>query len=141
MKRSIVLALAIAAMMIASSNLLKAQIETVQRRADIPFAFHVEDREFPAGTYFVGWVGGRLHIQSFDGKQVASVLVLPVESLKTCERSTLQFNSYGQARYLSKIWIAGRNTGHELLRTKSEEELARQSTGKAYAMVGLSAVH
>ncbi len=137
MKRCLVPWFAVVAMILASSELLQAQLDPVQRKAQIPFAFYVEDTQFPAGTYLVGWMGHRFHIQRMDGKQQASVLIVPVESRKTCERSVLQFSRYGEVRYLHAMWIAGRNTGHELLRTRTEMELAKKMTEDKEVMISL----
>jgi len=141
MKRSVVVALAVAAMLIAIASPIAAQLDSVQRKAQIPFPFYVQDKELPAGTYLVGWVGGRLHLQSPDAHYTAWVMAFPVDGKKTPESSALQFRTYGNTKYLSRIWIAGRDTGYELLRTTTEIEAAKKSSGDLCATVRLDSIH
>ncbi len=141
MKRHLVAGFLVMVMLLTVSINVQAQLDPKQRKAEIPFAFYVEDREFPAGTYLVGWLGGRIHIQSPDGSYSASVIAVPIELKQTRERSALQFTGYGTATYLSRVWIGGNDSGRELLRTKREVELAKKSPGKIYATVRLGPVH
>jgi hypothetical protein len=126
---------------VAFTGSLFAQLDPAQRKAEIPFSFYVQDKVLPPGTYLVGWIGGRLNVRSFDGKQGAAVLAIPVQSKRTPERSVLEFSRYGDVLYLSKVWIAGRDSGHELLQTHAEMELAQKTRIKAFAMVRLAATH
>jgi hypothetical protein len=121
---------------------LNAQLDTKVRKADIPFAFYIGEQQFPAGEYLISWPGGVIHIQSMDGTLHASVMSFRVEARKTNERSVLRFNSYGRSvPYLSQIWIAGNDSGRELLKSKSEVEVAKNSSNRTYAMVRLGAAH
>lgn len=140
MKLRMALYVAGALMLLASSRFVAAQLDPVQRKAEIPFAFHVQDEQFPAGAYYVGWVGARLRIQSADGKRGVWVIAIPFNSEKANKRSALEFARYGDAVYLKRVLVAGRNIGHELLSTREEEQMAQQQSRQVIAKVRLEPV-
>ncbi len=102
--------------------------------AKVPYSFQVENTKMPAGEYRLQWVGGRIRIESLDGKHVASVITLPMEG-KMQPNSILQFTSYGTERFLSGVWFAGQEQGRELLKSKVEVELAKKQTPVQLAVV------
>ena len=95
-------------------------------KANIPYSFHVEDQNLPAGTYLVQWAGGRLRIASEDGKYSASAIALPKEGRTTQASSRLKFNNYAGERFLREIFFAGQEQSRELLRSKLEISYARR---------------
>lgn len=133
---------AIAVLFVALTLTVSSSAQTSEpgiHHANIPFAFHVENRSFPAGAYEVSWVGPRLLIKSLNGNQQALVIVVRVDASESSRRNYLRFNTYGGDYFLAGVWIAGQNFGHELVKSKLEMEVAGRKTPSSYAMVGLNA--
>lgn len=104
-------------------------------KATISNSFYVEDRELPAGDYIVRWFGGRIQIQSADGKQSVSILTFPLKGKATPESGRLEFSHYGDVHYLSSIWFAGREEGRELLKSRIELSMAKRFKPKVVAVL------
>jgi hypothetical protein len=54
--------------------------------------------------------------------------------------STLVFHRYGDEYFLSTIWTAGNDTGHELFKSRAERELIRASSKLAKSASELQTV-
>lgn len=107
-----------------------AQSQT-KRTLTIPFDFIVGQRTLPAGEYIVEpnrrdfdrvWL-----IQSRDGRTSALFTTKQVQTNETPEQTKLIFHKYGDQYFLSQVWSPGGNTGHELLMTRTERELAKKA--------------
>ena len=103
--------------------------------AKIPYSFHVENTQFPAGEYLFKWNSGRMQITAADGRAKALVITLPLQSKKTVEQSMLKFDTYGTEHFLSAIWFAGAEQGRELMKSKLEIELARRQSPTQVAVL------
>jgi hypothetical protein len=93
----------------------------------IPFAFHVGEKNFAAGRYYVPSNGpmGVFTIKPDSGPGVM-ILTYPGRVAKlTPERSMLVFNRYGNAYFLSEVWCAGKDVGQQLPETKARREIAK----------------
>ena len=101
---------------------------------DIPFDFTVGTQILPAGEYTVMPITGLaanivLQIQSADDREVAAFLTMLVEDAKhRYEKGRLVFTRYGNDYFLSQIWWAGRASGHQLMKSSSEREVAVNAT-------------
>jgi hypothetical protein len=95
--------------------------------ADLPFAFQVNNKAFPAGKYRVTAGAGQAAVllQSVDYKRAIYSLSNAIESGKTREIPTLVFRRYGDRYFLSQIWLPGSNSGRALRMSTSEKEFAR----------------
>lgn len=95
---------------------------------DLPFAFQVNNKQFPAGKYRVSAGPGQsaLLLRSDDRKQAMYSLTLSVESGKVREQPTMVFHRYGDRYFLSQIWMGGSNTGRGLATGAAERETARR---------------
>jgi len=127
--RKLMILIASFAFVLAFSPLAQAQLDEQRAwKANVPYTFQVENKQLPAGQYLVKWMGGRLHIQSVDGKNSATVLALPVEGKVTQEKSRLVFNNYGDTHFLAAIYFAGTEQSRELLKSKAEMQIAHSKT-------------
>jgi hypothetical protein len=102
-------------------------------RANIPFDFVVADKKLPAGEYSIGRAtqdsgDSVLLISSAEGRGSAIRLSTPVESRVLKSEGTLVFHRYGDQYFLSQVWPASAGTGRELARSRSERELAANSS-------------
>ncbi len=93
--------------------------------ADIPFAFHVGDKEMPAGEYRVDRLnlGPVIKVASVDGSESAMRLVIPSDAKETPTTHALVFRKYGEDRYfLGEIRHEGVRIGTEVPKSKRERE-------------------
>lgn len=134
--KKLMVAIACFAFVLALSPAASAQMDdqTIWK-ANVPYAFHVENRQMPAGLYLVKWTAGRLMLASTDGKDRISAITLLTVGKKTQERSFLKFNRYGSEHFLSAIYFAGQEDGHELLKSKYEVELAKKTSPETVQIV------
>lgn len=95
---------------------------------DLPFAFQVNNKQFPAGKYQVETEAGQavVLLRSVDCKRAIFGLSTPIENGKTRGDSTLVFTRYGDRYFLSQIWQRGSNKGHELRPGAAEREVAQR---------------
>ena len=109
--------------MLAAAPLFAQTTQTM--KAQIPFAFAVGNRTFPAGEYTVGPAGAVLQIRSTDGKKSIYALHRSVQRPVTESQWRLVFNHYGDTYFLSELWGPGDNTGQQLVMSPRERELAQ----------------
>jgi hypothetical protein len=95
-------------------------------KANIPFAFGVEDHSLPAGQYLVFTVTPErsIRIVSTDGKHSAIVNDLPNYGSQPSPNSRLVFHRYGNEYFLAQVWTAGQNVGRNPLSSKKAMENA-----------------
>ncbi len=134
--KKLMVAIACFAFILALSPVVMAQMDdqTIWK-ANVPYTFHVENRELPAGVYLVKWTAGRLTLASENGKDRVNVIALRTEGKKMQEKSFLTFNKYGTEHFLSAIHFAGQEDGHELLKSKYEVELAKKTMSEKVQIV------
>ena len=128
-------------MIVAASASVKAQSLQYKLTANVPFDFTVSDKKLPAGKYSISRAqtsNGDLVLQivSADGQKNISRLTIPVITHKPMNQGTLVFNRYGNDYYLSEVWPAGGSTGRELLKSRTERELARRAQEPQIVRVG-----
>ena len=97
--------------------------------ADIPFQFHVGNKELPAGKY-------RIHVQddsdltvmeitSVDGSTSALFQVEDSDAKSAPAQSELIFNKYGDNYFLSRLYDAGNPSGSQLAESRYEKQLSK----------------
>jgi len=128
-------------MIVAASASVKAQSLQYKLTANVPFDFTVSDKKLPAGKYSISRAqtsNGDLVLQivSADGQKNISRLTIPVITRKPMNQGTLVFNRYGNDYYLSEVWPAGGSTGRELLKSRTERDLARKAQEPQIVRVG-----
>jgi hypothetical protein len=112
-----------------------------QITANIPFAFNVGEKSFPAGEYTVVCTNTAsdrkvLQLRGKDG----SILVQTNSVIgQTNEEAKLVFNRYGDRYYFSQAWLVADNTGMQVSRSRSEKATANELAiiGRATELVAL----
>jgi len=105
-----------------------AQAQEIRVRADIPFAFVLADKVYPAGVYAVETAMANtnaLYIHSWGGANPALLLTNQHTSFEPSRQSKLVFNRVGKTYFLSQVWVAGSAVGREFPKSRGEVELAR----------------
>lgn len=95
----------------------------------VPFSFHVGDRQLPPGSYVAAPAAdGFLHI--FNTKDPHSQMFTPANRVQSsaAQAPKLVFHRYGTSYFLTEVWNSNGTIGRELPRSKAEKEIA---SGKA----------
>src|ERR1700751_3938762 len=97
--------------------------------ANIPFDFSVGNTTLKAGSYTVEQLpSGFLVFSSVDGKEHQFVLTIPGDSSRQSQTPRLVFTRYGSEAFLERVFFAGNEDYHELLRSSRENELIKNQT-------------
>lgn len=120
MKRNIYGALAIlAAALIVSVPFAQAQSRV---KAEVPFAFSLQDKTMPAGNYQIIAVSDRvLEVWNLDA-QHGQLLAKQISVQSKDQSPKLVFHKYGDQYFLSQIWDGQNDTGIQLAESKREKE-------------------
>jgi hypothetical protein len=95
--------------------------------ADIPFAFTVGNHTLPPGRYTVTRLSEQALKIVNSQNQGTFALNNRVEG-RAPDSSKMVFHRYGNAYFLSEIWVSGSRTGTKVVRSRLEEELAGKQT-------------
>ena len=112
------------AVSLTSASAQSSQVLTV----DLPFAFQVNNQQFPAGHYRVSVEAGKpaVMLQNVKSKQAVYSISSPMRSEKIREVGSLVFSRYNDRYFLSKIWMTGTDSGRGLPPSRAERELSRR---------------
>lgn len=143
-KQAYIFVLVIMLLTIAGLSTVKATSGRTELRANIPFAFSVGEKSFPAGEYTVrctnpASTGNVLQLRNKHGN--SSVLVLTNSIMgQTNDDARLIFNRYGDRYYLAQAWFAADNTGMQAPKSRGEKASAKElaSIKRATKMVALT---
>ena len=102
-----------------------------------PFSFTIENREVPAGTYWITLQDGWLQMQTADGQAVMSVLTLPTEGKSSEGKARAVFHRYHSRYFLSQVWLASSERGRQTLESH-EERRSRKLEAPQAIVVQLS---
>ena len=106
---------------------------------NIPFEFNVGKAMLPSGQYHIKLSPTTLMIQSKDGHQAAFASTIGVSSPKAEDIGKLVFNRYGTQYFLSKVWGPQNPTGRELLKSRTEIEVAKNMSKPQGEVVAVKA--
>ena len=106
---------------------------------NIPFEFNVGKAMLPSGEYHIKLSPTTLMIQSKDGHQAAFASTIGVSSPKAEDIGKLVFNRYGTQYFLSKVWGPQNPTGRELLKSRTEIEVAKNMSKPEGEVVAVKA--
>jgi hypothetical protein len=127
MKRHLSLTL----VMLAAFLLPAVSAQAQMLKATIPFDFSVGQATLPAGDYVVSKPGNSqnvLVIRAENGGGNAFAMTGSVTSASTNDNGKLVFNRYGSQYFLSQVWAAGSDSGHQLRPSKAEREIAKNAS-------------
>src|SRR6516162_4252229 len=100
--------------------------QTMNMRATIPFTFRAGETAMPAGEYTIQHRDNHLVLHKEGGP---SVILLTNAALRpnSSVDSRLDFSRYGERYFLSSVWTQGSGAGREVMKSRAEKELARQT--------------
>jgi ATP-dependent Clp protease adapter protein ClpS len=100
---------------------------------EIPFAFQVAGKTFPAGNYQVRrdpQMPQVLQVESLNRRHLAMIHARVREVAQPVLKSRLRFNEYGAQHFLSEIQAAGRGVIYVLTPSQAEIRLAKAMKAK-----------
>jgi hypothetical protein len=93
--------------------------------ADVPFAFIVGEKTFPAGKYTLKRADdtnpGILEIRNDNGRGTSFFDAENAQSNENPRQTKLVFEKIGDQYFLSEIWAADTNLGYRLPKVKAEK--------------------
>lgn len=108
-----------------------AHAQSTNVTASVPFAFVVADHEYPAGDYVVKSIsdtGTPILIRNTDKAETGVALSIACSSSKPSATTKLVFHRMGSEYFLYQIWREGSTAGREFPASKTEIQLAMNST-------------
>ncbi len=105
-------------------------------KADVPFAFTIENQTLPAGQYAVHKMNdmGTLSITG-NGSALAMIQSNRVESSRPQKLTKLVFHKYGDRYFLYQVWVEGEDSGRQFPVTPLERELASNRRPNSVAVL------
>jgi hypothetical protein len=128
MKRKIFLSLT-ALVLALTVNVAFAQSNS-RAKADVPFAFSIEQSSMEAGQYSITVSDHVMKIRNEATNKTVALLAQPGESAKP-QSSRLVFHKYGDRYYLAAVWTATGEAGAsgiEFPASKAEQETRAAAT-------------
>ncbi|HEV2198259.1 MAG TPA: hypothetical protein VGR73_00450 [Bryobacteraceae bacterium] len=113
--------------------------QSMDMRGNIPFDFRIGSTVLPSGEYSIHHSGDMLFVRQIAGGNKGGFFLTIGEDhpATATEKATLQFNRYGDAYYLSKVWTPDSVTARALPKTPRERELASHAGRSGTASVAL----
>ena len=127
MKHSIYGALAMLAVaLMISVPMTQAQSRV---RADVPFAFSLEQSSMPAGGYEISSIDEKvISVRNLETGQARLLIASMHVQASQDQHAKLVFHKCGDQYFLSQIWDGSGNDGIELPASKREKELNMASS-------------
>jgi len=136
MKRQVLTLVGVLSLLLAAGS---AYAQTIRVKADVPFGFIADKTTLAPGQYTLQTLGtDRIVLISSGSRPVAMVIANGILSAEPSENTKLVFHRYGDRYFLSQIWVAGENSGHQLRKGAREAEMARGSASRAEVVAELS---
>jgi len=125
--------IALCAALLVAAGVALSQTRVGDMVVDVPFAFAVAGHQLPAGHYIVAADTDLIRIFNSHTRGIYVPTHAAVRT--TSDGSKLVFDRYGDAYFLSGVWITGNTTGKELFRSRAEHELAARKSEMQLAVV------
>lgn len=131
------LVLAIAALALGPAA-VPASAQAVGVQARVPFNFIVLGKTLPAGEYTLTSAPHELKIRDASQRLVAVVLANEVAGRVAGSTGQIIFHCYGDRCFLSELQSPTTGNGRQLPISKMQAQLAREQSGKYFAVMGES---
>jgi len=95
--------------------------------ADIPFAFTVGNHTLPPGRYTVTRLSEQA-LKIVNSQNQGTFALNNRAEGRAPDSSKMVFHRYGNAYFLSEIWVSGSRIGARVVRSRFEKELAGKQT-------------
>lgn len=99
---------------------------TTLAQADIPFAFQVNGKLMPAGTYLISQDNSIMRLSNSGKHAQALAMALPDNGVQPATEGKITFNKYGDHYFLHNVSVAGSSTSYRCPTTKQEKNIVRE---------------
>jgi len=122
---------------VSGTCILPAAYGQTDIRVAIPFAFHVNDKDFPSGEYLVKASPGQsmLLLRNSNYSRAQFIMTNAAQSPDPVEQPKFLFQRYGTEYFLSTVWLPGGYAGRQVPPTRRQMELARKSAAPESTIV------
>jgi hypothetical protein len=104
---------------------------------DAPSAFYAGNAKMPAGSYTVTQPNvddNLLLVEDASGSHSAYVEFVVAPSDTPQAQTDVTFNKYDKVKFLSNIWIQGRNSEMQILPSKAEQNAAKAADAEKHSL-------
>jgi len=121
--------------LIACTLVLSAYVSTISAMAQsntpvstmyVPFTFHIDKQEMPAGLYHIDRLSRTLFVLRGDDRS-GTVLTRPTAETKVPAPGHAVFHRIGGAYFLEALWSAGDRYGMECFESPAEKRMLQES--------------
>lgn len=117
---------------------LSAHGQTTGVAVNVPFGFSVEGKQLPAGQYRLLVHADKLDVQDSQNKTLALVFVNSVAPTRRTRPNQVVFDCYRERCFLAQVWAERQEFGRQLMRSRIQNQVARQQQGTYFALLGTS---
>jgi hypothetical protein len=133
--RSALIVCALAAGAFASTKPAVAQFAV--GTVNVPFAFHIDQQEMPAGLYRIDHESSSLYMLRGSSRS-GMVLTHPTAIRKVPAQGFVVFHRIGNAYFLGGLWSAGDNHTMQCFRGKAETQMLQESNQQVPSLTMLA---
>lgn len=127
MKRQLWQVMGFLAALLATST-AAGQTKRGETIVDIPFAFTVANHTLPTGRYTITRMG-ETTLRIFSPHNEGTVMLThKVEDKVPESKGKIVFHRYGDAYFLSEVWVPANGIGRKVFQSRSEAEIAGKKT-------------
>ena len=113
--------------------------------ANIPYAFVVNHKQLPAGTYTIKVASqddvNLLEIRSADGRRAVLFGTDDIQAKRTPGKTELVFDRVGDKYFLSQVFLKGDDSGNQLPKSRMERRLEESGLKPERHSVAADIVH
>jgi hypothetical protein len=103
-----------------------AQSGTTLATVNVPFTFHIDKQEMPAGLYRIDHVSSTLFVMS-GANRSGTVLTHPTADAKVPAQGHVVFHRIGGTYFLGELWSAGNTSGMACFESRAERQMLQES--------------
>jgi hypothetical protein len=103
-----------------------AQTGSTVGTVDIPFVFHIDNQEMPAGQYRIDHEASTLLLLRGPSRS-GVVLTHPASAKSVSARGFVAFRHIGETYFLEGLWPAGETNGMDCFESPAEKQLLEES--------------
>src|ERR1700678_146477 len=103
-----------------------AQSGTTLATVNVPFTFHIDKQEMPAGLYRIDHVSSTLFVMS-GANRSGTVLTHPTADAKVPAQGHVVFHRIGGTYFLGELWSAGDTSGMACFESRAERQMLQES--------------
>ena len=135
MKKQVLFSLLTTVLLMATGSAYAQLGGEQQLRFNVPFDYKVGNVIMKAGDYSVQRAGGTENALLIRGNGSSAFTLSGSVSGKAGSTTKLVFNKYGDQYFLAQVWMQGEETGAQLPRTSTENELMSKASRDSVVIV------